>query len=109
MGEGLGLFVVIAIVMAVAYVAITGGVGSITDNVARIEQAKAVQVQAHEEGKTERTEIAEAAHTERFQTFALTITGLAVIAKSPDALLILLLIGLYGAAGYALWRTRARG
>ncbi len=97
----------IGIVVACALVVVVANVLAvpITDNLAKIEQAQADQRRE----QTAQVVAQEAAHTERLQTFALTLTGLVVIAKSPDALLILLILGLYGAAGYALWRTRARG
>ena len=97
----------IVVIVAVAVVVVAGQVLAvpITGNLAAVEQAQAAQEQA----RVAQVEAKEAGHTERLQTFALTLTGLVVIAKSPDALLILLVVGLYGAAGYALWRTRARG
>jgi len=97
----------LAIIIAVAVIVAVGQVVAvpITGNLAAAEQARALA----ERERVAQVQAQEAGHTERMQTFALTLTGLIVIAKSPDALLLLLVLGLYGAAGYALWHTRARG
>jgi hypothetical protein len=104
------LYGLIAIIIAVAVVVVVGQVLAVplTSNLAQVEQARAAVAQAN----ADREQAQQEGHTERLQTFALALTGLVVIAKSPDTALFLLALLPWGAIGVVLvyvWHNRARG